>query len=76
MASAKPWLAHYQPGVPAEIDPSIYNSLADLLDESFKKFARRDSAAFMGARWTFEQFDEASKVMASSSRTSPSRCKR
>ena len=64
MASAKPWLAHYQPGVPAEIDPSIYNSLADLLDESFKKFARRDSAAFMGGRWTFEQFDEASKVMA------------
>ena len=64
MASAKPWLAHYQPGVPAEIDPSIYNSLADLLDESFKKFARRDSAAFMGGRWTLEQFDEASKVMA------------
>ncbi|RZI82504.1 MAG: long-chain-fatty-acid--CoA ligase [Rubrivivax sp.] len=64
MTSAKPWLAQYQPGVPAEIDASQYSSLAELLDQSFKQYARRDAAAFMGGRWTFEQLDEAAKAFA------------
>src|SRR5690606_40248292 len=64
MTSAKPWLAHYQPGVPAEIDATKYNSLPDLLDEAFKKHARRDAASFMGARWTFQEVDEGAKAFA------------
>jgi len=32
MTAAKPWLAHYEPGVPAEINPNEYPSLVDLLD--------------------------------------------
>ncbi len=64
MTSAKPWLAHYQPGVPAEIDATKYNSLPDLLDEAFKKHARRDAASFMGARWSFEAIDEGAKHFA------------
>jgi long-chain acyl-CoA synthetase len=63
MAIAKPWLAHYQPGVPHEIDPSIYTSLADLLEQSFRQYAKRDAASFMGARTTYAQIDEMSRAM-------------
>jgi len=62
--SSKPWLAHYEPGVPAEINPAEYDSLVDLLDQSFKQFARRDMAAFMGAHYTYEQVDDMSRAMA------------
>ena len=64
MALAKPWLAHYEKGVPAEIDPSVYGSLVDLLDESFRKFASRDMLAFMEARMSFAQVDELSRAFA------------
>ena len=64
MTSTKPWLAHYEPGVPAEINPEEYSSLADLLDQSFKQFAQRDMASFMGVHWTFSQIDEMSNAMA------------
>ena len=60
MTLAKPWLAHYQNGVPAEIDTGAYNSLTDLLEQAFKQHAQRDMAAFMGAHWTFAQVDELS----------------
>jgi long-chain acyl-CoA synthetase len=64
MSIDKPWLAHYQPGVPDEIDPSVYSSLADLLEQAFKQYALRDAASFMGAPITFAQIDELSKTMA------------
>ncbi len=59
----KPWLANYQPGVPHEIDPAIYSSLADLLNQAFRQYASRDAASFMGARVTFGALDELSNVM-------------
>ena len=31
---SRPWLAHYPDGVPRDIDPSQYRSLAALLEES------------------------------------------
>ncbi len=35
------WLKQYPPGVPADIEPTQYASLVDLLEESFTKFADR-----------------------------------
>jgi long-chain acyl-CoA synthetase len=35
------WLKHYPAGVPADIDTSQYQSLVDLLEESFAKYANR-----------------------------------
>jgi long-chain acyl-CoA synthetase len=57
-------LAHYEPGVPAEINPAEYASLVDLLDQSFKQYAKRDMAAFMDVHLTFGQIDELSRAMA------------
>jgi long-chain acyl-CoA synthetase len=39
------WLAHYPPGVAAEIDPSRYTSLVAMLDESFATY--KDDQAFV-----------------------------
>jgi long-chain acyl-CoA synthetase len=64
MTIAKPWLASYEPGVPHQISTGEYTSLVDLLDQSFKQFAKRDIAAFMDVRWTFEQVDELSRALA------------
>jgi long-chain acyl-CoA synthetase len=58
------WLKNYPAGVPADIDPSIYPSLADLLEESFAKY--RDARAYvcMDAALTFGQVDDLSRALA------------
>src|SRR3954464_13584427 len=58
------WLKNYPPGVPADIDPSVYPSLVSLLEESFSKY--RDDKAYicMGKAQTFGEVDELSKALA------------
>ena len=46
--ATRPWLAHYPDGVPHDIDPSQYRSLAAPLEESMKK-NRFTEAAHRGA---------------------------
>ncbi len=62
-AVSKPWLDNYPPKVPAEIDVTAYNSLVDLLDESFKKYAHRRAAMCMDQAITFRQIDELSTAL-------------
>jgi len=59
----KPWLNNYPPGVPAEIDVDVYPSLVALLEEAFRKHARRDAAACMDQRLSFAQVDELSGAL-------------
>lgn len=59
----KPWLKNYPPGVPAEISVDVYPSLVALLEEAFRKHARRDAAACMDQRLTFAQVDELSSAL-------------
>lgn len=60
----RPWLQHYPPGVPAEIDVSIYPSLVAMLEESFQK--HRDKPAFicMGKTLTYAELDAGSLAFA------------
>ena len=60
----KTWLKQYPAGVPAEIDVAQYASLADLLDESFRRYADRMAYKFMGKVVSFAQVDEASRAFA------------
>ena len=62
-STLRPWLAHYPPGVPAEIAPDAYASLGPLLEESWARHANDDAAAFMGARFTHGLVDEQSKAL-------------
>jgi len=60
----RPWLRHYPPGVPAEIDVTVYPSLVAMFEESFQ--ANRDKDAFIGLghAMTYGEVDEASRAFA------------
>ena len=48
LLAGRPWLSSYSPGVPADIDPSQYASLVQLMEEAFQKYAERPAYSFMG----------------------------
>jgi long-chain acyl-CoA synthetase len=58
----KRWLKHYPPGVPADIRADAYASLAELLEEAFRKHASRDAMACMDRRLKFGDIDELSQA--------------
>jgi long-chain acyl-CoA synthetase len=60
----RPWLAAYPEGVPADIDPSQYGSLVQLLEESFQKFAARSAYVFMGKEFSYGEIDSLSRAFA------------
>ncbi len=60
----RPWLRHYPPGVPAEIDPSRYPSLVAMFEEGFKAYAARNAFICMGKSITFAALDEDSRAFA------------
>lgn len=59
----RPWLAHYPEGVPHDIDPSSYRSLAALLEESLKVNAQRPVSVCMERWMTYGQLDEHSAAL-------------
>jgi long-chain acyl-CoA synthetase len=60
----RPWLRHYPPGVPGEIDVARYPSLVAMFEEGFKKYADRNACACMGTSLTYAEVDEASRALA------------
>ena len=60
----RPWLAHYPDGVPADIDPGTYRSLAHLLQRSFAEYADKPAFAFMGQRTTYTEWEAHSTAFA------------
>jgi long-chain acyl-CoA synthetase len=56
----KVWLKSYPQGMPAEIDPTQYRSLAHLLEESFRKFADRKAYVCMDKAITYSELDRMS----------------
>jgi long-chain acyl-CoA synthetase len=63
-AMQRPWLKHYPPGVPAEIDPSRYPSLVAMLEESFQANATKEACVCMGKTLTYAELDSASRAFA------------
>jgi len=58
------WLQSYPEGVPADIDPTAYNSLVGLLDESFAKFSSLTAYSFLGKDISYAQTDQESLGLA------------
>jgi long-chain acyl-CoA synthetase len=56
------WLKSYPPGVPSDIDPSKYDSLVALLEESFAKYRDRKAFICMDKSITYGELDEASRA--------------
>ncbi|HEY5801825.1 MAG TPA: long-chain-fatty-acid--CoA ligase [Burkholderiaceae bacterium] len=56
----KIWLRSYPDDVPAEIDTTQYRSLVHLLEEAFRKFARRPAYVCMNSVMTYGELDRRS----------------
>jgi long-chain acyl-CoA synthetase len=59
----KVWLKHYPAGVPHEIDPREYRSLAHLLEEAFQKYASRRAFVCMDKALTYGELDRLSRQL-------------
>ncbi|MDK9704855.1 MAG: long-chain-fatty-acid--CoA ligase [Sulfuritalea sp.] len=57
----KLWLKNYPAGVPAEIDPTRYETVSQVLEESMKKYAARTAFICMGKSITYAQLDSLSR---------------
>jgi long-chain acyl-CoA synthetase len=57
MNDSKIWLKHYPAGVPHEVDPTVYRSLVELIDEGFATYRDKPAYVFMGKRYSFGQID-------------------
>ncbi|MBI5107660.1 MAG: long-chain-fatty-acid--CoA ligase [Rhodocyclales bacterium] len=59
----KSWIKNYPAGVPAEIDPAQYETVAQVLEEAMKKYAARTAFICMGKSITYAQLDTASRSL-------------
>ena len=62
---ARPWLAAYPPGVPADIDPSVHDSVVDIFDEAVKRFADRPAFKNFGVEMDFATLERRARAFAS-----------
>jgi long-chain acyl-CoA synthetase len=60
--TARPWLASYPPEVPHAIKPEQYHSLAQLLEESFKKNANNPFAVSFDSWMSYRKLDDLSSA--------------
>ena len=60
----KPWLKHYPAGVEQDIDPSLYRSLVELLEEGLSTHGDKTAYAFMGKHFSFTHIDDVSRAFA------------
>ncbi len=60
MTENRPWLSNYPSGVPANINPDAYETLVDLIEETFEKYRKNKAFACMGGELTFDEIDKMS----------------
>ena len=64
MTEERVWLDSYPEGVPSDIDASQYESLVDLMADSFAKYANRAAYSFMGQDISYQETDVKSQALA------------
>lgn len=60
----RPWLKSYRPGVPAELPPLPFQSLADMIERCGEKFAALPAFESVGAQLTFAEVLRQSEAFA------------
>jgi long-chain acyl-CoA synthetase len=58
------WLKNYPQGMPAEIDPDQFQSIPDLLDKLFDKFADRPAYHNLGHTLSYAELERKSRAFA------------
>jgi len=59
-APARPWLRHYPPGMPAEIDTAAAGTLKDLLRQGVTRFGDRAAVTHLGASLSWRELERRS----------------
>jgi long-chain acyl-CoA synthetase len=59
-AEARPWLAHYPPGMPADIDAAGSDTLCDLLRQGTARHGARAAVTSLGASLTWRELERLS----------------
>jgi long-chain acyl-CoA synthetase len=60
----KPWLAHYPPGVPAEIDVDAYTSLVQMFEQCCERFAHAPAFSNFGVTLSYAELDARTRDFA------------
>ncbi len=60
----KVWLKHYPPGVPAEINPDMYQSVIELFEETCKQYTALPAFYNLGVTLTFQDIYTLSEAFA------------
>ena len=63
-ADARPWLARYPKGVPADVDLDRYASIADVFAETTRRFSAKPAFSSMGVTLSFREVDELAEAFA------------
>lgn len=58
------WLKNYPPGVPPTIDTNQYQSLVDMMENNFQRYATNIAFSNFGTSITYKELDEQSKQFA------------
>lgn len=58
------WQTSYPAGVPADVDLSQYNSLADLMEESFRKYKDRTAYSYLGKDISYNDINTLGRALA------------
>jgi len=64
MTDSRPWLPHYPPGVPAEIDAGAYPSIVAMFERACAQHATRPAYSSFGSALTWAQLDRQSAAFA------------
>jgi long-chain acyl-CoA synthetase len=62
---SKLWYKSYDPGVPHDIDPEIFSSINEMLEQSFTKFKDHPAFHCMGTTFNYSEIDQQSQHFAS-----------
>ena len=60
----KIWLEHYPKGIPAEINPDVYQSVVEIFEESCKNFADLPAFYNLGTTLTYQQVELFTRAFA------------
>jgi long-chain acyl-CoA synthetase len=61
---SRPWLAHYPPGVPAEIDLEEFSSVVSVLEHAIDRYRDRPAFSSLGKVLTYAEIDALSAQLA------------
>ena len=74
-AQQYPWLRNYPEGVPAEINPDIYESLVDFQEKMCEEYATAPAFSNLGSNMSYRDFGAKVTALAAYLQSLPGVCR-